>query len=186
MARVNYNVVTHGVSGKVGDLVVFIQRHGKTFLGKIPARSRLVTDDQLAVREKFKKAAKYAKACIQNPVTNALYAEKADGGKTSFNMAFADFFIPPVVTAIDSSNYTGTVGSSISVQATDDTRVKGVKISIMAASNSLVEEGEAIHDSDQDLWVYSATVLNASLAGTKIIAVAIDLPGNTGSAEKLL
>jgi hypothetical protein len=36
MARSSHNVVVHNLSGKVGDLLVFRQRHGKTFVRKYP------------------------------------------------------------------------------------------------------------------------------------------------------
>ena len=36
MAKQSNNVVTHGLSGKVGDLLVFSQRAGKTVVGKAP------------------------------------------------------------------------------------------------------------------------------------------------------
>ena len=36
MAKQTNNVVTHGLSGKVGDLLVFRQRAGKTVVGKAP------------------------------------------------------------------------------------------------------------------------------------------------------
>jgi hypothetical protein len=186
MAKFKYNPITHGLSGNFADLMIFIQRHGKTFLGKIPARSGKVSPDQEAIRVKFNQAAKYAKSCIKNPDTKALYAQKAGGGVTPFNLAFADFFTPPVVDNILTNGYTGVVGSRVEVQATDDTKVTGVHVSLSAANGTLIEEGAAVQDADTDQWVYTARVTNASLPGTKIVAVATDLPGNTTSAEKLL
>ena len=186
MAKFKYNPITHGLSGSFADLMVFIQRHGKTFLGKIPARSGKVSPDQEIIRAKFKQAAKYAKASINNPDTKALYSLKAEGGVTPFNLAFADFFTPPVVDNILTDGYTGVVGSHVVVQATDDTKVTGVHVSIFAAGGNLLEQGAAVLDTENDHWIFTTTVANAVLAGTKIVAVATDLPGNTASTQKLL
>ena len=37
MAKSNNNVITHGLSGKVGDIIVFSQRGGKTIISKAPS-----------------------------------------------------------------------------------------------------------------------------------------------------
>jgi hypothetical protein len=186
MAISKRNVITHGLSGMVGDLVVFRQRHGKTFLGKIPINTGKVSPDQQAVREKFLKAVSYAKAGLRNPAIKALYEQKAGNGVTSFNLAIADFFAAPVIAEIITSAYTGAAGSRIEVHATDDTKVTEVKLSIIAAGGSAVEEGAAQQDADTGHWFYTATAANASLAGSKITVVAKDLPGNITPAEKVL
>ena len=36
MAQSKNNIVTHGLSGKVGDILVFSQRNGKTIVSKAP------------------------------------------------------------------------------------------------------------------------------------------------------
>jgi hypothetical protein len=47
-----------------------------------------------------------------------------------------------------------------------------------------VEEGNAVlNPVKQNLWTYTATQNNATLAGCVITATALDLPGNTGSLE---
>jgi len=38
MAESKNNIITHGLSGKVGDLIVFSQRNGKTFVSKAPRK----------------------------------------------------------------------------------------------------------------------------------------------------
>ncbi|MCD0479267.1 hypothetical protein LPB90_12440 [Chryseobacterium sp. LC2016-29] len=39
MAESKNSIVTHGLSGKVGDLLVFRQRNGKTVVSKVPEDS---------------------------------------------------------------------------------------------------------------------------------------------------
>jgi hypothetical protein len=186
MASVKYNVVTHGVSGKVGDLLIFSQRFGKTIIGKIPLNSGKLSDKQRLAREKFLKAVAYAKSSMADPALRAIYEQNAGEGVTAANRAVADFFSMPVISGITLSNYTGMAGDKIEVQATDDTKVTEVLVRIEAADGSLIEEGSAMQQQDSDKWVYAATAGNPSLSGTKITATAKDLPGNSTAGELVL
>jgi hypothetical protein len=183
MARSNYNVITYGLSGKVGDLVLFKQWFGKTIMSKIPVRTAAFTTGQLAIQEKFKQAARYAKNAIKEAATKALYLLKAGGGVQPFNLALADYFSAPEIDQVITNSYSGAVGSLIEVQATDDTKVTEVNVSIRAANGTLIEQGPATLDETTGRWNYT-TVTNASAAGGKIIVTAKDLPGNTTTVEK--
>ena len=44
MAESKKNIITHGMSGKVGDIIVFSQRHGKTIVSKAPTRKAELSD----------------------------------------------------------------------------------------------------------------------------------------------
>jgi hypothetical protein len=186
MAKQNYNVVMHGMSGTIGDLVVFKQRNGKTIASKVSRNSKVSSDRQLAVREKFLKAVAYAKVCLNDPDRKVLYEQRATGDITSFNLAIADFFTAPVIAEINVSGYSGAAGEKIQVQATDDTKVTGLRVSIYAADGTLIEEGAALLDDVTAQWLYTATQDNSTLAGSKIIAKATDLPGNITAMEKVL
>src|SRR5688572_20950100 len=105
MAKVKYNVVTHGVTGKVGDLLQFRQRFGRTIIAKIAARSNNVTAAQQMVRDKFRLAAAYAKSAVKDPALKALYDLRAAGEITPFNLALKDFFEPPVIAAVNTAAY---------------------------------------------------------------------------------
>jgi hypothetical protein len=56
-----------------------------------------------------------------------------------------------------------------------------VKVSIRNAENKIIEEGKAIADGIN--WIYEVT---KNIPGTKIIATASDIRGNTGSLEVIL
>lgn len=177
MARIKYNVITHGVSGKLGDLVVFMQRYGKTFIGKIPSRTNVVTEDQLKVREAFGKAVKYAKAAMKNQALRTMYEQRAEGGVTAFNLAFVDFYKPPVIDEINTSAYTGIAGSLIKVKATDDNLVTGVELTVIGSGGNVLETGAAMLNADGE-WEYATRFGNPDLADTQIKVVAKDHPGN--------
>lgn len=187
MAKLNYNVVMHGVSGRVGDLLTFIQRHGKTYIGKIRQKGDgVLSDKQLAVQEKFKAALRYAKGVLNDPQKLALYKENAEPGVTPFNLALGDFMSVPEINGFDTTLYTGAIGGIISVLATDDTQVTEVKVRITSAAGVMLEEGLAVLNPETQTFDYAATVANGVRAGSKIRAFAKDIPGNVGEQEIVL
>ena len=186
MARVKYNVVTHGASGIVGDLLEFRQRYGKTIIAKIRAKSNKVSADQLAAREKFRRAAAYGKSVIHDASKRAIYEPNAGGDITPYILAVKDYFTPPVLVSIDTSAYTGLTGSTIEVKATDDTKVASVAVRIFPAGGVLLEEGAAVYQQDRDVWTYITTASNSQLSGTLVVVEISDLPGNMVTGEVLL
>lgn len=188
MAKSNDNVVTHGLSGKVGNMLQFSQRAGKTIVGKIPNRSGIIpTNKQIEVMEKFQEGVVYAKSAIADPATRATYEAFTVEGVTAFNLALADYCVAPEIKSVDTSLYTGVIGDKITVKATDNFMVKTVKLSIHKADNTLIEEGLAMQDDlNALLWVYTATAANAAVSGTKITATATDLPGNNTVQDTIM
>ena len=180
MAKQSNNVVTHGLSGKIGDLLVFSQRAGKTVVGKVPRKSNKVSENQLQHRKKFQKAVLYA----QVPEHQELYKGKADKkGKTLFLVAVADFLKAPSIENIDISGYAGQSGDTIRIRATDDFAVKTVMVRITNSDGSLVEEGNATPDAAGYEWTFTVTQSNDNLDGNKIEVFVSDIPGNITADE---
>jgi len=186
MAQSKNNIVTHGLSGKVGDILVFTQRGGKTIVGKVPTHTQQLTDKQLAVQDKFQQAVVYAQISLSNDATKAEYAAQAKNGQSAYNVAVADFFYAPNIQSIDLSNYAGAVGNTIVITVTDDFKVVAVRVKIYNADGSLVEEGEAAQQAVGTRWQYTATVANPGISGDKIIVQAIDSPNNMSAKEQIL
>ena len=179
MAKQSNNVVTHGLSGKVGDLLVFRQVGGKTIVSKVPPKRKVSTEQQKAQQRKFQRAVLYAKSVMADPAgMGAAYSQAAKKGQTGYNVAVADFFHAPDIQNIDVSGYTGHPGDIIRIEVSDDFSVKEVKLTITNADGSLVEECFATPDAIGYLWIYTATATNDSLAGDKIEITVSDLPGN--------
>jgi hypothetical protein len=175
------NYVTSGVSGDVGTLWSFRQRAGKTVIAKVrAANSKPPTAKLLAVQDRFKIAFAYAQSVMKKPDLKAVYAEAAPRGVSAFNLALGDAASSPVVSKIDSTNYHGAVGDTLVIDATDNFKVTAVVVTIDSAAGALIETGNAVLDENKN-WIYTATVANAAMAGSKITAVASDLPGNTGT-----
>jgi hypothetical protein len=189
MAKSKDNVVMHGASGIIGDLLLFSQRYGKTIIGKIPKRGGDPSPDQQAARERFLAAIRFAKRAMADPEIKKLYEPRAEGDNKPFNLAVADFLKPPVVADIIVDTYTGAVGSLLQLLVTDDTVVKTVEVTITAANGTLLEQGVALQDQaepNSPIWIYTATALNNPVAGSKVTVVAKDLPGNTVTSERVL
>ena len=188
MAQSRKNITTEGLSGKVGN---FVFRHRKSddkiFVSRTPAGSQdEPSKARKAVQRKFQRAIAYGKSAIADPATKALYAAKATEGRSVFNVAVADFFNTPQIEKIELGNYSGAIGSTITITVTDDFAVSSVHVKIENMDGSLVEEGEATPGTLGMDWVYTATVTNESLAGDKITVTAFDMPGNTGKQENVI
>jgi hypothetical protein len=102
----------------------------------------------------------------------------AKSGKAAFNRAVTNAYYPPKIIKVKTDNYSGRPGDSITVQATDDFKVAVVRVTIHDANFRLIEEGDADMQMNELDWIYVVAVANESLAGSKITAMAADLPGN--------
>lgn len=189
MAESKNNIITHGLSGKIGDLIVFRSRNGKTFVSSAPKeRTGEPSEAQQAQKAKFQEAVLYAKVAINNPEISEDYKKEAKkDAKTPYNVAIADFFHAPDIKSIDIEGYTGKVGDTIRIKVTDDFKVKGVSVSIFNTDGTEVEHTNAVKNvNDESEWVFTAKTANASLDGDKIIIRATDIPGNISEKETSL
>jgi hypothetical protein len=184
--RQKRNSIMKGASGALGDELVFRQRAGKTVIS-LPAvlGPDDPTDEQLGIRERFRNAIRYAKMVLADPALKEMYQARVTPGVSAYNLAFADHFKSPVITGIDLSNYSGSPGNTIRIGATDDFKVEAVQVSIFNAAGTVVEEGAAVVSPETgDVWIYTATAANATLAGGKVTVKASDRPGNVTTQEQ--
>ena len=187
MAHVKNNIVTEGLSGKLGNNIVFRQWGGKTVVAVKPTpTNREPTEQQKAHHQRFRRGTRYAKQAIQDPSTKAAYQQSARGGQSAFNVAMADFMNPPAITALDLDTYTGTKGHAITIMAEDDYLVADVQVAIYSTAGNLLEQGPAELDSNGVDWVYVTQRANGQPKGSKLLVQATDLPGNTTTQEVLL
>jgi hypothetical protein len=183
MAKVKDNVMVKGFSGTIGKQLTFRQIGGETFVSnyqKAPAVA--ATEKKLAAQTRFGIATAYACRAVKDPDLKAMYQALVKGGKRAFNIAMRDALNAPVVESIQSENYQGHMGDQIIVRASDDFKVVHVVVSIYNQDGNLIEEGNAVNQKDEEMkWLYKVQQENPGLTGSKIIAVATDLPGNSGS-----
>ena len=184
MAKSKNNIVIAGLSGKVGKQLVFKQVNGRTIVTKFPNYKVSKTPKQEAHHKKFAKATVYAKNALENPTLKKAYAEEAAKrpGVSAYIMAIADYLKAPVIDRIDTSVYTGVHnGEKIAIEVADASKVMTVKVKIVAANNSAIEEGAAALSEGK--WVYTTTAINATLSGSKVLVTATDRPNNVVTKE---
>ncbi len=189
MAHSNNSLVTGKLSGTLGKELVFREWEGKTVVAKTPGKRKGgPTPPQAETQEKFLIASRYARAVIRNADKGLAeaYAAVLRPRQNVYSRALEDFLSTPEVKSINTRNYKGTVGDKIAVRAIDDFRVVSVRVQIVAANGTLLEEGKAEEDTNGLDWIYTATQANSLLAGSKIIAMATDVPGNEGMLEATL
>lgn len=179
MAKVKDNIVTTGLSGKLGNLIVFRNRGGKTIVSKAPKKKEQeLSEAQQQHQLRFQEAIIYGKASMSDSQKKEAYDASAEEGQSGFNVAVADFLNAPQIKEINFSSYTGQPGSYIRIYATDDFNVDDVTVTILNADGSEVEKGNAVREPGSGWWQYIATATNESLDGDKIIIRASDIPGN--------
>jgi hypothetical protein len=61
-----------------------------------------------------------------------------------------------------------------------------VQAEIYAASGILLEKGNAVQQVNGLDWIYTVTQANSALTGSKVKAVATDVPGDEGILELML
>jgi hypothetical protein len=183
MAKVLDNLVTEGLSGKLGRRLVFRKgKAGMTILSTRPVFSaeREFNPAQQAHHEAFKQATTYAKVAKNQP----LYVELAKGTPmNAYNIAVQDWFGEPQVLDIDITAWTGQIGQEIRVKAKDNVKVASVHVMIRESNGSTtaIEEGEAVpSNTDGLLWTYTTKTLVPMTPGTRLDVMAKDLPGNIG------
>ncbi len=139
MAKVGNNILTHGLSGMVGDLIVFRQRDGKTIVSSKPEHHGPMSEAQLQHIQKFQEAVIYAKSVLGDPEKRDAYKHAAKQGQSAYNVALADFLKAPHIEEIDVSGYNGQPGSRIRVRAVDDFKVAEVSVVIQDADGKELE-----------------------------------------------
>src|SRR6478609_6860787 len=102
MADVNLNALVDGLSGKVGKKIVLRQRGGRTMLSTVPVFSTGTTEKQRVARERFSKAAQYAKGALLVPELKELYANaaKGDAFMNAFTAAVTDYLKLPRIARV--------------------------------------------------------------------------------------
>jgi hypothetical protein len=180
MAIVKLNLVIEGLSGALGDQLVFKRdRAGRTIVSRKPNfENRVFSKGQKQHQSRFQEAAAYAKTAAK---TEPIYAKLAAGTiKSAYNVAVGDWFNPPEVNEIEVRGYTGRAGETIRARVTDDIRVTQVRIAIFAGESG-VEQGQMSHE--QGLWYTYTTTANCPAGTAKVVVTGFDLPGHEGTKE---
>lgn len=187
MAYVKNNIVTEGLSGKLGNTIVFRQAGGKTIVASKPTKTkRELSEAQKTHQRRFRAASRYAQQAIQDPDQKAAYQQQAPEDQSAYNVAIADYMNRPEIADLDLSTYIGGKGDALVVEVTDDYMVADVEVAIYSKAGALLEQGPAELDGNGVSWIYTTQKVNGQLSGSKLVIRASDLPGNTTEKEAIL
>ena len=99
-------------------------------------------------------------------------------------MALKDSMNSPVVHYIKADDYTGKIGETITIKATDDFKAVRVAVTILDSKGKKIESGDARRMLRKPaIWKYHTTVANPKLKETVIKVRAFDLPNNESELE---
>ena len=170
-------------SGELDGLVYRVQR-GKVVVSRKPDLTNVdYSENQIAHRERFKKATVYGRSVMANPTQRALYQTAADERDLPiFAVTIADYFNLPIIHEVDLSAYNGHVGSHITINATDDFSVKNVHVSLTNSGGMPLENGDAVETSSgSGIWVYNAKFNVPADTLVTVRVVATDNPGGAST-----
>ena len=180
MAKVHNNIFVRGLSGAVGDqFVIKTTRSGKTIITNMPTfgEDRLFSEAQMSHQSAFREASAYARSAKSQPV----YVERANATNSiPYNVAISDWFGKPQVLEVDLKHWSGQAGQPVRVRAQDNVHVAGVQLAIEDQEGRRIEAGEAVQ-AEGLWWTYTTKSVVPQAALSCVVAVARDLPGNSGS-----
>lgn len=182
MAKVIGNILTKGLSGMVGNMLVFKQVGNETIVTIRPKARNGSSAKQQAEQSRFKKAVLYAKEAMLDSDLKSLYATGINRRCTSAHqVALTDFLNAPEVAQIC---ITCTKSSAIvKVLATDNFMVKSVSISIVSADGEILNTGNATQQPGSDWWLYTLE-LQTSANSYVAEVTAADWAGNCSTASQ--
>ena len=168
----------------INKQIVFKERLGTRYASAAPSsgKKKKPTAGQQANRDKMISCNEYAIEAIKDPEVKKAYQAVAKGGQTAVNIAFKDAWYAPVVNDIIANGFKGNAGDTIFVEATDNFKVSAVKVSIFDRAGILLEEGDAAPRGL--MWIYVVQRNHDDAA--RIVATAVDLPGNKGVMEVII
>ncbi len=186
MAKVKNNIVTEGLSGMLGDRIVFRQRAGKTIVSVKPQVSAEKSEAQLKQMLNFKESTIYANKMMKDPIMKEAYGLRAKPGQSAYTVAMADFLNAPDINLVDFSLYDGKKGSQLIIRASDDHVVTEVRVAIYGLDGTLLEEGNATPEENGLDWAYTTQKATTEVQGNRLEIKAIDLPGNRAERSEVV
>lgn len=178
MAKLQLNGWIKDMRGASGD-VVFKRTFGRLIVAQKGTLNEVPpTEGQLAVRQRFTAASRYARNVLADPVLRLPYVAAAEARNTSaFGLAAGDYLKLPEVTEVDLAEYFGRVGDPIKVTAGDDFGLVSLKVTIRNEAGTVLETGLATANA-VGTWVYRATTVAPTNQNLTIEAEAKDRPGH--------
>ena len=188
MAEVKENILTEGISGKIGNKIVFRQWGGRTIVSARSRTTEVTSDKQRAQRNRFIMASIYAKAQMLDPLAKAVYEVMAKRYELTspYAAAVADYLKGPELLLYSTNTYADTPGDVIEFMFKDNAKVQTLTVTITKADTTVVETGTATFTAGDTEWKYTTTQTNDAVSGSKISITATDKFGNVTVSEEVL
>ena len=171
MAKVELPETLGALRGKI-DGWVYRKQDGQTIVSSYRApKTRTPSAAQKKARARFQAAHAYATEVLSDPLRRRVYQKLGAIHKRPPNALLAsNFLTPPEIEVVETSGYTGRVGSELGIVAFDSIAVASVTVAIRGPDGALFETGEAT--SEHGVWSYRATA-NAPATGRVQVEVTV-------------
>ena len=148
MAQAEDSVITHHLSRRSGDIIVFSLKNKYINNG----------DEQ---RQSEQQATIYGKSILDVDT-------RASADKAAYQVAVADLLQAPDIEKIDFSLYHGAAGDKIYITISDEYHPAEIQITIFNPDDSIQEQGGAVPSSNDRVWIYTVNS-GDHLPGDKIV-----------------
>jgi hypothetical protein len=187
MAIVDNNIIIEGIKGKLGKMLVFRQRNGKTIVSAMPQKTNSPPSPaQKTRRTKFKQAVQYAQSVMQNPETSAWYTARLGAHQSVYHAALSDYLHAPQIVNIDVASYQGKAGDQILIELAPKSRATTVTLSLYHPEGQLAEEAPALPCTEDTTWIYTARQSISNWQALRVVVRATNRPGNPSELESWL
>jgi hypothetical protein len=188
MSKIKNNPLLKGLSGMLGDVIVFRESRGGMVMANRPKKPATPSGHQLVTKDKFMEATAYAKGQMLDALSKAEYqAAVNDKTNSAYAVALTDYLKGPRIMSVNVADYNGAIGSRIDIRAIDNFRVQSVRVEIRDSLNAILEQGEAVNDPINSIfWFYTAQQNIAIAAGMNVRVVVTDKPGNATTQQVVL
>ena len=181
MAISKHNIVTQGLSGMLGNRIVFRHLRGKTIIANRPAKPSRQSELQRANRHRFRNATAFAHAAMRDPQQKAYYWKKANELKlpNAYTAAITDYMRRPMVSDVEIPKHNGSPGNRVLITAgKKEFTLASVEVKLVDKEGvALGSSTAALINQQKDRWVAHVP---DDIAGnvTQIIITAKDAAGN--------
>ena len=157
MALVKNNPMVDGISGMVGNSIVFKQVRGKTIMCNRPPKPQTQSAPQKETRDRFRKASEWAKSILLDADQKAYYQKKAHKLKlpNAYTAAIADYMRSAKVTQVNQYDDKTT----FSVHKKD---FAVVQVDIVVKKDSGEQETRTLPRGESHFWVQSSELHNGA------------------------
>lgn len=180
MSKIKNNPLLKGLSGMLGDVIVFRESRGQMLMANRPKKPAVPSDHQLLTKNKFLEATAYAKGQMLNEESKAEYQSAVnDKTNSAYAVALTDYLKGPKILSVNIDGYNGMAEAKIHIRAIDNFRVQSVRVEIRDSQDMIIEQGEAVNDPVNSIfWFYTAQQNIDIVPGMKVIVFVRDRPGN--------